>query len=117
VKGVVAVPLRDVVSLSECIIEWGFPTTEGRQPDLFFNRKIFIIPDDDVSEEAAHRKLNNLGYEQDDRAENVVAFQLDYGHLVKPALDLTGTLDQRTAALVHKIYGQAADELRNTALA
>ena len=116
-QGIVAVPLRDVVSLSECTVDWGFPPAQGRQPDLFISRKIFIIPDDDVSEEAAHRKLNNLGYEHDDRVQNLVAFQLDYGHLTKPPLELTGTLDQRTAALVHRIYGQAADELRNTALA
>ena len=115
-KGIVAVPLRDVVSLSECNIAWGFAPEQGGKPDLFFNRKIFVIPDDDVSEEAAHRKLNNLGYDDPDRSQNVIGFQFDYGHMVDPDLDPTGQLDQRTAALIHRIYGQAADELRDTSL-
>jgi hypothetical protein len=115
-KGIVTVTLRDVIALSECTVSWGFAPADGQEPDLLFSRKIFIVPEDDRSEEAALKKLNNLCYEGKDRAENILGFQLDYGHIAEPPLDPTGEMDGRTAALIHRVYEQAADELRNTAL-
>jgi hypothetical protein len=114
-KGIINVTLRDVIALSECTITWGFVPKDGQRPDLLFSRKIFIVPDDDASEEATLKKLSNIGYEGDDKAENILGFQLDYGHLAKPPLDPTGKMDGRTSELIQRIYEEAADELRNTA--
>ncbi len=115
-SGIVAVTLRDVVALSDCTLDWGFAPEAGQAPELLFSRKIFIVPDDDRSGEAALRKLHNLGYADADGAENVLGFQLDYGDLVEPALDPTGEMDERTTLLIHRVYEQAADELRSATL-
>jgi hypothetical protein len=104
-----------VVALSQCTLSWGFTPKDNQAPDLLFSRKIFIIPDDDTSDDATLKKLSNLGYEDDGQNQNILGFQFDYGHLVQPALDPTGSMDARTADLIQTVYAKAADKLRDTA--
>lgn len=99
---------------ASCVVKWGFPPKEREAAELLFSRTIFLVPENDRTEEATLRRLSNLGYDSDDRQTNLVGFQLDYGHLVTPALSPTGELDEPTAALIQRMYSQAADDLRDT---
>ncbi len=109
-SGVIAV--RGLKAPASCEIRWGFPPARGQEPELLFSRKIFLVPEQDKSPEATIQRLTNLGYDDPDRRENAVAFQFDYGHLATPPLAPTGELDAPTAALVERIYAEAADDLR-----
>jgi outer membrane protein OmpA-like peptidoglycan-associated protein len=110
--GVIA--LSNLKAPSSCIVNWGFPPKSGEPPELLFSRTIFLVLESDQSEDAAMKRLSNLGYVDDDPTANIVGFQLDYGHLTTPALDPTGELDERTLKLVEQVYSQAADDLRDT---
>jgi hypothetical protein len=58
--------------------------------------------------------LKNLGYDGPNDTDNIIGFQLDYGSLVDPALEVTGEFDDRTRALVEEVHRQSADRLRDT---
>jgi hypothetical protein len=75
---------------------------------------VFLIPDGDHSPESSLKRLKNLGYDGGDDEENITGFQLDYGFLVDPPLDVTGKFDDRTRVLVEQVHRQAADRLRDT---
>ena len=106
--------MRDVQAPATVKIKWGFQPEPGEEPDLLFDRSIFVIADNDRSEGAATKKLNNLGYDGSDESENVIGFQLDYGHLADPPLAVTGKLDEKSADVLERIYQQTADDLRQT---
>jgi hypothetical protein len=108
------ITVRDVRPPSTVEIKWGFRPDPGNDVDLLFNRNIFVIADNDRSEQAAVKKLSNLGYDDSDANENAIGFQLDYGHLADPPLAVTGELDQRSKDLLERVYQQTADDLRQT---
>lgn len=104
-------PTGDPSSLT---LEWGFVPKQGEEPVLLFKRTMFLISPDEPREEAAIKKLSNLGYDSDDKIQNITGFQLDYGPLVNPFLDITGELDDPTLNLLERIYQQSARDLRQT---
>jgi hypothetical protein len=108
------ITLRDLQAPATVKIKWGFQPDPGQEPDLLFDRSIFVIADNDRTKQAAVKKLSNLGYDGSDASENVIGFQLDYGHLADPPLAVTGTLDKQSADLLERIYQQTADDLRQT---
>jgi hypothetical protein len=108
-QGVINV--QDIATPSKCIIDWGFPPKRGEAATLLFSRTIFVIAADDRSDDAAVKRLHNLGFDGEDAEENVVGFQLDYGHLEEPPLEITGQLDAPTRRLLERVYLQSADRL------
>jgi hypothetical protein len=104
--------LDNVILPASCEIRWGYKPERGEQPELLFGRTIFLVAADEEGDEAAHKKLNNLGYHDDDIATNIAGFQLDYGHLTDPFLSTTGEFDSRTLDLLGKVYAEAANDLR-----
>jgi hypothetical protein len=110
-KGFIA--LRDIEAPANVTIRWGFPPKDGQEPALLFTRQVFLGLDDDPSAESATKKLNNLGYDDADNETNVLGFQLDYGHLAKPALKPTGVLDDATLQLLNRIYKDSLNDLRD----
>ncbi len=113
-QGIIGV--RDVEAPATCTIKWGFRPERGDSPELLFSRTIFLVAENDKSPEAATKKLSNLGYDSDDRTENITGFQLDYGDLTDPDLSPTGELDDRTMELLERVYKQAKDDLRDTSV-
>jgi hypothetical protein len=111
------ITLRDVEVPAACKIRWGFPPDEGQEPELLYSLDLFLKADEPLESDRAEeskRKLNNLGYNRPDLAENVRSFQRDYGHLTSPPLDITGDIDDRTTKVLSEVYRQSADDLRNT---
>jgi hypothetical protein len=111
------ITMRDVEVPATCKIRWGFPPKEGSEPELIFNLDLFLEADEPLESDRAEegkRKLNNLGYNRPELAENVRSFQRDYGHLTSPPLDITGDIDDRTMKVLREVYEQSADDLRNT---
>jgi hypothetical protein len=97
-------------------VRWGFKPLKGEAPVLLFSRNVFLVADDEQGDEVSIKKLRNLGYDSDDRVQNIIGFQLDYGALVDPFLAVTGELDDRTRKLLDDLYQQSADHLRETKL-
>ena len=106
--------LRDVQVPETCVVKWGFRPEKDEQPTLVFSRTLFLVGDDEPKAQAGRKKLSNLGYESDDEAANIAGFQLDFGHLTTPALQVTEELDARTTALLDRIYRQSVGDLRDT---
>lgn len=104
--------LNNVTLPANCEIRWGYKPEHGEQPELLFRRTIFLVASDEEGDEAARKKLSNLGYHDDDNATNIAGFQLDYGHLTDPFLSITGELDSGTLDLLGKVYAKAANDLR-----
>jgi hypothetical protein len=120
-KGMIVV--RDVKIPSDCLIEWGFVPKEGEEVDLEFMCNFQWAGEDQVAAEDdsgnankddSEKMLNNLGYACSDAADNVKNFQNDYGDQVKPPLEATGKMDDRTKKLLIEVYTACADELRQT---
>lgn len=111
------ITLRDVEVPATCHIGWGFPPDEGQKPELIFSLDLFLKAGEPLESDRSgesRRKLNNLGYNRPDPAENVRSFQREYGHLTSPPLDITGNIDNPTLNLIREVYEQSADDLRNT---
>jgi hypothetical protein len=111
------VTLHDVTIPSQITVRWGLKPEPGDKPDLAFSLEMFLTHEGLAREEEARHKLNNLGYpKEDELSENVKGFQLDYGHLVDPALPVDGSLDQdpRTYQLLQDVYDECAQDIRNT---
>lgn len=130
--GVAIVPGIEIPS--QVRIKWGFPPESDpqvrqlaeskstappkRDPDqstgLIFENDMFLDADADDREIEAKQKLHNLGYPQSDPlADNVTAFQRDYGKLAKPPIRQTGVLDDATMTLLRDVYASAEDDLHN----
>jgi hypothetical protein len=77
---------------------------------------VFLIAESEQGDEVALKKLSNLGYDDEDKTQNIIGFQLDYGTLVDPVLAVTGELDGRTNDLLEAVYQQSADNLRHSKL-
>jgi outer membrane protein OmpA-like peptidoglycan-associated protein len=109
--------LHDVAVPAACHIEWGFPPADSQKIELIFSLDLFLIADGvkklDRTEEGK-QKLNNLGYNRPDGADNIRSFQRDYGGLVNPRLVVSGELDDQTMTLLRRVYAQSADELKKT---
>jgi hypothetical protein len=111
------VTLHDIVVPSQVSLRWGFKPESGHQPDLVFGLEMFLTHEGLARDEEARQKLNNLGYpKENDLAESVKEFQLDYGHLVDPPLPVDGSLDldPRTFPLLQDVYEDCAPDIRNT---
>lgn len=108
------ITLLDIPIPSELTIRWGFPAATDEEPELWFRRTIFLVPDSDHSADATRKRLKNLGFVGFHDEENNAAFQLDYGLLVDPPLEVTGQLDNRTRELVDQVHRQSADDLQNS---
>ncbi|MGI8992461.1 MAG: peptidoglycan-binding domain-containing protein [Bryobacteraceae bacterium] len=106
--------IADAEIPSSCEIRWGFKPDQGVRPVLLFSRTIFLVASDETGDDTVQKKLSNLGYRDDDSATNIVAFQLDYGHLTDPFLTATGELGDATLDLLEKVYAEAANDLRRT---
>ena len=106
--------LSDVEVPANCVIRWGFPPSDDGEPQLLFDRKIFLVSKEDLNPELARQKLNNLGYHEDDDSANVLGFQLDFGHLADPSLEPSGVLDDGTLSLLNEVYQQSKDNLRDS---
>ena len=114
-KGVINVALPDATSAASSItIRWGFAPEKDVDPELLFERTVFLIPGGEESEDITRKRLSNLGYDNADKEQNIIGFQLDYGSLVDPPLPVTGELDDRTSSLVKDVYEQSPDNLRDT---
>jgi hypothetical protein len=111
------ITLRDVEVPASCVIQWGVQPEEGQSVALVFSRTIFLVGDDETGPPAASKQLNNLGYDGEDQRQNVLGFQLDYGHLATPPLSPTGELDERTLELLATVYRQSAAALGDTVVA
>jgi hypothetical protein len=111
------VTLRDVEVPATCTMRWGFPPAEGQETELLFSLELFLKADESLDSdraEEAKRKLNNLGYNKPDLADNVRSFQLDYGQLTNPRLEITGVIDDRTMKTLREVYERSADDIKNT---
>jgi OmpA family len=108
------ITIRDVETPASCDVHWGLPPKEGNPTDLLFVRTIFVIADNDHSPGVAEKKLSNLGYKDSSSTDNIIGFQLDFGHLADPPLAPTGDLDAQTVALLDTLHRQCADRLRDT---
>jgi len=77
---------------------------------------MFLSHDELSDADEARQKLHNMAYDQTrDSAENIAAFQRDYGQLATPPLDSSaGELDGRTLELLRAVYDRCAEDLRNT---
>jgi len=106
--------LRDVPIPSQQTIRWGFPPEGDEDVEFMYSRTVFLIPDNDHTPEASLKRLKNLGYDGPNDNDNIVGFQLDYGFLVDPPLDVTGDFDARTRKLVDEVHRQSANRLRET---
>ena len=114
-RGVVT--LRDIDVPAACSVRWGFPPEDGQEPELLYNLDVFLKADEPLNSdpaEEARRKLNNLGYNRPDPADNIRSFQRDYGPLSSPPLDITGALDDLTMKALREVYEQSADDIKNT---
>jgi len=114
-RGVVT--LRDIDVPAACSVRWGFPPEDGQEPELLYNLDVFLKADEPLNSdpaEEARRKLNNLGYNRRDPADNTRSFQRDYGPLSSPPLDITGALDDLTMKALREVYEQSADDIKNT---
>jgi hypothetical protein len=111
--GVVAIPV--IKQTKRCLLEWSYQPKSTDDPhEYLFESKLFLNIDDQkqTEEEEAIQKLNNLGYPaEENRSENVAAFQEDYGYLADPPLEVTGQLDDRTITLIKKTHEECADDL------
>jgi hypothetical protein len=108
------ITIRDVETPASCDVHWGLPPKESNPPDLLFVRTIFVVADNDHSPGVAEKKLSNLGYNDSNSTDNIIGFQLDFGHLADPHLAPTGDLDAQTLALLDTLHRQCADRLRDT---
>jgi hypothetical protein len=111
------ITLRDVEVPATCKIRWGFPPDEGQDAELIFSLDLFLKADEPLESdrvEESKRKLNNLGYNRADLAENVRSFQREYGHLSSQPLEITGEIDNPTLTLLREVYEQSANDLKKT---
>ena len=114
-NGIITVALSDVEGpVNSVTVNWGFKPKKDEEPVLLFSRAIFLVAEGEQGDEAFIKKLSNLGYDEDDKVQNIIGFQLDYGPLVDPFLAVTGELDDRTRKLLDEVYEQSADHLRET---
>jgi hypothetical protein len=111
------VTLRHVEVPVDCRIQWGFAPIKGETPQLLFERTIFLVATTDQSDAAADKRLSNLGYDGPDRTANISGFQLDYGFLATPSLEITGELNGPTTDLLIRVYKESLSDLRDTTAA
>ena len=104
------IQVRDLVVPTEITVKWNTPqpgdTAASPRPglgDTFeFEMKIFVdIPD--LSDDAAHERLNNLGYDFDSDENNVKSFQTDYQSRF-PDIQPSGQLDEATKKALAEVH-------------
>jgi hypothetical protein len=100
--------LVDVEVPNTCDVKWGFPPHGGEEPVLVFSLRMHLLGGGEADE--ARKKLNNLGYTDDDLATNIRHFQRDYGSGT-PSLAATGALDGDTLDRLRTVYRRCADRL------
>jgi outer membrane protein OmpA-like peptidoglycan-associated protein len=76
---------------ARCLLRWKLPPPPGEPPpkesDFDFERELFLEFEDADRDEAARRRLHNLGYDAEELEENVRDFQNDFGLEEKPWRD------------------------------
>jgi outer membrane protein OmpA-like peptidoglycan-associated protein len=84
----------NVLVPNRCTLRWTFPEDpddpEDGPGEFLFEREVFLDysePDDSDKEEAARRRLHNLGYLDPSFAANIRAFQRDFALPEKPFFD------------------------------